>query len=107
MMRIYNNHDMVSAVAHATRAGGQALWLDSQLGAGHLFDQDTQRLRETLVTLGVREVVIGHVGEPRQSALVQGEALRRAIAAGEAAGERADHFPDPTKKVGEGVGDES
>lgn len=79
-MRIYSNPDMVSAVAHATQAGGQALWLDSQLGAGQLFDQDTERLRKTVVSLGVREVVIGQWGTPRQSALVQGEALQRAIA---------------------------
>jgi len=96
-MRIYSNPDMASAVAHATQAGGQALWLDSQLGAGHLFDQDTQRLRETLVALGVQEVIIGHVGEPRQSALVQGQALKRAVALAEA-GER---FRDRIKGVGD------
>lgn len=101
-MRIYSNHDMLDALAHANREAGQALWLDSQLGAGHLFDQDTERLRKTLVALGVREVVIGQVGTPRQSALVQGQALKRAIAVNADASQA--NFGE-VREMLEGVGD--
>lgn len=92
-MKIFLEREIRAAYAHAA-AGGQAIhvcetrrYVASSAPAcfrrsaqfAHFFDQNHERLLETVRRLGVRVVVVEHAGTPRQHVDLCGRPLARAI----------------------------
>lgn len=92
-MRRFSHREIREAVAYAA-TGGQALHVwDASAWPGkapavfrrykvwaHLLDQDRARLEATARRLGVRVVVVGNPGTPRQHIDLCGGPLTRALA---------------------------
>lgn len=101
-MKIFRGREMDLAIAHAA-AGGQALHLhrvianrataprcfvaavDRGEDIAHLFDQDGERLRDTVTRLGVNVIVVEYEKTPRQHVDLCAGPLRKAIEEAEAA----------------------
>lgn len=95
-MKKFTQWELKEALAH-TAAGGQALHLhriivdrrkapkcfvrdvDAGKDIAHLFDQDEKRLRLTAKQLGVRVLVVEHMGTDGQHIDLCGAPLRKAI----------------------------
>ena len=90
-MREFDEMEIREAWAYA-EGGGQALHLFSHPGvypgapqcfkrvdiAAHLFDQDEQRLKETVRKLGVRVIVVSRRGTFKQHVDLCGKPLEKA-----------------------------
>jgi hypothetical protein len=91
-MRHFTTKQLLAAYAHA-QSGGQALHLHPLTAghpyfrrypeAGHLFDQNLERLILTAKRLGVRIVKVEHLGTHKQHVDLCGQPLARAKALAE------------------------
>jgi hypothetical protein len=99
-VKVFQFREIEEAISHAA-AGGQALHLhriivdrdkapscfvravDRGEDIAHLFDQDEQRLRDTVRLLGVSVVVVERRGTPNQHVDLCAGPLRKAIAIAE------------------------